>query len=184
MATPCEKLKQSLTVKSYEKRELTNKRLYQEMMQISEASFYCKYKGQMHVMRTLLEMAITETLVVQKGDNFERFIDRALKKIKQEKSLYQNIYTALGNESSTLSEVAINLATQNLKKYPDLHRGIARRDLENVSKNIYKNIFYWIQHDCKEPVIDIYSQLKVFFPVFEGHRCSFRPSYQKRKDDY
>lgn len=184
MATPCEKLKQSLTVKSYQKRELTNKQLYQKMMQISEGSFYGKFKGQMSIMRNLLEQSINETLIVKEGDNFERFIDRALRKIKREKYLYQNIYTVLGSDSATLSEVTIKVTIRNLKKYPDLHRGIARKDLENISRNIYKNIYYWIQHDCKEPIIDVYSQLKVFFPVFEGHRCSFRQSYQRRQDDY
>ncbi len=170
-------LLQALTQKKYSK--LSNKKM-SEMMGVSQGTFYGKYGGRNDVLEKVLLMELEDTLIVLKKDNCELFIDRALKKIEQDKYLFLSMLEILDkNAQMVISKNLRNRVIELLKQYPDEREGIAKKDLMARGASMYETVYYWISHGFTESRIDVYNRLKHHFGIFEGYKDGYKPPYQK-----
>lgn len=177
MYKPYEQVRQSLNNKLYGK--ISNRMLCQ-FMKISEATFYRLYHERCSAFEVLLEYVVKNSLTLEENDNFEIFIFRALKRIENDKYLYLNIYYSINEDEKRRLAKKLRLVSRNcLKNYCDEHEGISKKNLDAYAALVYSNVYSWVVHGCRQSVSEIYQQLAVSVPAFEGHRCSYKRKYQK-----
>lgn len=171
------KLSQRLNQKMYGK--ISNRALC-EFLGISEATFYRFYGERYHAFEILLKDEVINTLELKERDNFEIFIFRALKRIEVEKYFYLNVFYSLNeDERRQAGQTLRAVSRQCLKKYTDRHEGISKKTLDAYAALVYSDVYSWIIHGFRQSASEIYQEIAVSVPAFEGHRCNFKRKYQR-----